>query len=69
METRADPLELLTIVEVADLFKAAVKTIRTWERTGRIPPALRIHGSLRWPRTQLEDWVAEGCPRWDWRNR
>jgi excisionase family DNA binding protein len=54
---------LMTIHEVADLLRCSTRTIHRLIDRGEIPRPLRFGTLLRWPRTQIEGWQAEGCPR------
>ncbi|HOI54289.1 MAG TPA: helix-turn-helix domain-containing protein [Phycisphaerae bacterium] len=54
---------LMTIHEVADLLRCSTRTIHRLIDRGEIPRPLRFGTLLRWPRTQIEGWLAEGCPR------
>jgi predicted DNA-binding transcriptional regulator AlpA len=45
--------------------------VRTWHRltsSGQNPAPIRIGGSVRWRRAEIESWILEGCPsrsRWE----
>jgi excisionase family DNA binding protein len=67
-ETTADggrgraPGELLTIEDVAALLKCTHYTVRRKVDARRMPMPLRIDGMVRWRRSDLDQWIADGCP-------
>jgi prophage regulatory protein len=55
--------QLLTVKEAAEM--AGVRP-RSWWRyvsSGEAPTPVRFGGSVRWRRSDLEAWIAAGCPR------
>jgi predicted DNA-binding transcriptional regulator AlpA len=55
MRSLADPPELLSVKQVARRFGVAEGTVWRWEKTGRIPTALRLSRSfVRWRKQDLE---------------
>ena len=59
--------ELLTTQQVAELLKAGQRSVWRWSRSGRMPPPVRIANSVRFRRREIEEWIANGCPRVDGR--
>ena len=53
---------LLTIDDVAALLQCSARTISRLVERGRIPRPCRFGALLRWPRPQVEAWIAQGCP-------
>jgi predicted DNA-binding transcriptional regulator AlpA len=51
-----------TFKTLGELVGVDERTLRRWEREGRIPAALRIGGCVRWPSDVIDRWVLEGCP-------
>jgi excisionase family DNA binding protein len=45
--------EFLTVDEVADLARVSAKTVRRWEKTGRLP-SVRIGAVLRFRRVDVD---------------
>jgi excisionase family DNA binding protein len=56
---------LMTIHEVADLLRCSTRTVHRLIDRGEVPTPLKLGTLLRWPQTQIESWLAEGCPRAD----
>lgn len=54
---------LLTIHEVADLLRCSTRTLYRLIDRGEVPRPLRFGALLRWPQTQIETWLAAGCPK------
>lgn len=51
------PTSLLTIVEVAELLRVPVLTIRWLRQEGRFAPAIKVGRRLVWDRRELDAWV------------
>lgn len=49
----ADPLQLLTVAEVAALLHVSPKTLYAWVAAGKFP-ALKLNGALRFRRHEVE---------------
>jgi len=56
------PSAMLTVHELAALLHCSTRTIYRLTANGRIPEPCRLGSLLRWPRAQIEAWIAEGCP-------
>ena len=67
----AAPL-LISAKELAPLLGVSRCTIWTWHASGRIPLPVKIAGTTRWRREEIQKWIAAGCPgraRWTERTR
>ena len=51
--------ELLTVDEVARIFKVPVGTIRKWRATRKGPRALRVDKYLRFRRSAVEHYISQ----------
>ncbi|WP_442483397.1 helix-turn-helix transcriptional regulator [Aeoliella sp. SH292] len=56
---------LLTIEEASQLLRISVRKIQRMKSLGRFPKEIRIGGSVRWRRHDVEQWIADGCPKLD----
>lgn len=56
---------LLTIEDVSQLVGISVRQIQRLKSLGQFPKEIRIGGSVRWRRVDIEHWVADGCPTLD----
>jgi len=59
---------LLTANEFAQLLGIGRSTLMRYQSSGKIPLPVRIGGSTRWRRKEIEEWVDAGCPsrsRWE----
>jgi len=56
-------IQLLNVKQVAKALGCTTRTVRRWAAEGRMPPSLRIGRAVRWRRSDLIEWVAEGCPQ------
>jgi len=63
-----EPL-LLDAKALAHLLGVARCTVWSWLSSGRIPSPVRIGGTVRWRRDEIEAWIIAGAPpreRWSW---
>jgi len=58
--------ELMTLDEAACLLAVGKRTFHRWASQGRAPRGLKLspgrRGAMRWRRSELLQWVADGCP-------
>ena len=60
---------LLSVKEVCQALDIGRSTLYRLKSSGKVPNPVRIGGSLKWRKAELEDWIAAGCPpmsRWEW---
>lgn len=55
-------IRLLNVTEVAEALGCTTRTVRRWAAEGRMPSPLRIGRTVRWRQSDLESWIANGCP-------
>ncbi len=60
MEKLLDKL-LLSVKEMAAILSMSTRNIYRLSDEGRMPKPVRIGGSTRWRRADIEKWVADGC--------
>ena len=60
--TNGSPDRLIPIGEVAAMVAVSCRTISRLADAGKLPPPLRIGGSLRWRLADVRQWIANGCP-------
>ncbi len=59
----APPTPLLVdIQQLAVLLGRSVASLERDQAAGRLPAPVRIGGSKKWRRADIEAWVAAGCP-------
>jgi len=49
---------LLTVKEVAQALRVSVATVWRWSAAGELPPPIKICGSTRWRRADIETLIA-----------
>ncbi|MDE3239186.1 MAG: helix-turn-helix domain-containing protein [Paracoccaceae bacterium] len=54
MTKRPLPSGLMTATEVAEHFGCGVSTVWRWAKTGVLPQPIRIGGSTRWRRSDID---------------
>ena len=60
-----DGAALLAAPQVARLLNCSVRHLRRLADRGAMPRPLRLGCLVRWRRSEIEQWVAAGCPcRW-----
>lgn len=57
------PQALLDSRQVADLIGASPRTVVRLADSGRMPRSFKVGALTRWRRSDLEAWIARGCPR------
>ena len=56
---------LLAVDDVAALLAASPRIIRRMADAGQMPSPVRLNSLVRWRRSDIDDWLAAGCPRCD----
>ena len=60
-----DPLgkypAMMTISEVAEACNLNRRTVERWERDGRLPHAIRHERFIRFRKSDIAAWIANGC--------
>jgi len=54
--------QLLTAKTLAGILSTSVRTVWRYRSSGRLPATVCIAGAIRWRRTDIEQWIAMGCP-------
>ena len=52
----------LTVHDVARMLNCSARTIYRLTDAGRMPGPVKLGALVRWPREQVEAWIADGCP-------
>lgn len=55
------PPSLLTAKDIAREFQVSIRTVRRWQRAGRLPNPVRIGGTLRWRVTDLAEMYSQSA--------
>ena len=63
VETTSGKAVLISVVELAELLGVSVRTVWRKESTGDIPPPVRIGALVRWRRSEIMQWIDDGCPK------
>ena len=53
--------ESISVKETGLIIGLGVRTVYRLRDGGKMPQPLRIGGSVRWRRAELEAWIADGC--------
>jgi predicted DNA-binding transcriptional regulator AlpA len=54
--------ELLNATAAADIAGIAERSLHRHVSSGKAPHAVRIGRSVRWRRSDINRWIADGCP-------
>ncbi len=58
---------LLDVTMVAIVLNVSPRHVYRLSDAGRMPRPIKLGGSVRWDRSAIDKWIAEGCPRCDGR--
>ena len=53
---------MLNVGDVAKLLRCSTRTVYRLADSGRMPRPIKLGALVRWPREQVQGWIAEGCP-------
>ncbi|WP_390621881.1 helix-turn-helix transcriptional regulator [Crateriforma conspicua] len=53
---------MLSVDEVAEELNCSTRHVRRLYDAGRMPKPIRLGTLVRWPRGEIESWIADGCP-------
>lgn len=53
---------LLTATQIAAMCVVSSRTVWRWDSAGILPSPVRIAGTTRWRRADVESWIQAGCP-------
>lgn len=54
--------QLLTAKALAKILSTSVRSIWRYRSSGRLPKTVKISGAIRWRQSDIEKWIALGCP-------
>jgi prophage regulatory protein len=54
---------LLTVQQVASITQLSARAIWRLRSKGWIPSPIRVGGAVRWRRSEIEEWIADDCPK------
>ena len=52
---------MLTVQDVAEILNCSGRTVYRLADSGRMPRPIKLGALVRWPREQVEAWIANGC--------
>lgn len=55
--------ELLNVDQVAELLQCTTMSIYRFSKNGTMPPPTKIGKLSRWKKSELDEWIAKGCPK------
>ena len=53
---------LLSVYQVAEILSCSTRHVRRLADRGAMPQSVRLGSLVRWCRTEIEAWIAAGCP-------
>jgi len=53
--------QLLDVEQVAAILNCSTRHVYRLHDSGRMPPAVRLGSLVRWRRSDLDAWLADGC--------
>lgn len=64
-EQAKSPGRLLTVEAVAAELDVSKRTVYRLSDAGKMPRPVKLGGAVRWDRTAISAWIADGCPQVD----
>ena len=61
------PALLVSADKLAEMLDISVRTLWRLRSAGKLPPALKVGGCVRWRLAEVRAWIAAGCPHVDQR--
>ncbi len=55
-------MQLLSAERLAALLDISVRTLWRLRSAGKLPPPVRLGGSIRWNAAEIRAWIEAGCP-------
>ena len=52
---------MLNVGDVAKMLRCSSRTVYRLADSGRMPRPIKLGALVRWPREQVEAWIANGC--------
>ena len=62
-EHASEPDRLIDTEETADRLRVSVRTLQRLTSAGQCPAPIRVGRCLRWRSSDLDSWIAAGCPQ------
>ncbi len=56
------PSPLLTVGDIAVQLQCSTRHVHRLKDYGRMPAPVHLGGLVRWSRTAITQWIANGCP-------
>lgn len=60
--TERRPVELIDAARLASMLSVSPRTLYRLKEKGHLPEPIRLGGSVRWRRGDVEQWILDGCP-------
>lgn len=54
--------KLLSVKAVAQILSVSKRSVHRANSSGKIPKSVRVGGAVRWRESDIEEWIALGCP-------
>lgn len=61
--TAEEPDRLLSVGQVAELLQCSSRTVYRLADSGHMPRPRKLGNLVRWPWSEIQEWIANGCPR------
>ena len=62
-KTSRRPSELVSATELAELLSISERSLYRLKSTNQLPEPIKLGGCVRWRLTEIQKWIAQGCPR------
>ncbi|MDA0284585.1 MAG: helix-turn-helix domain-containing protein [Planctomycetota bacterium] len=62
-QSNSSAAALMNVEDLSALLSCSSRSIRRMADSGRMPRPVRLGSLVRWRRSDIDAWVADGCPR------
>lgn len=53
---------LIDVGDVASMLSCSTRHVYRLVECKKMPPPVKLGALIRWPRSQIDAWISEGCP-------
>ena len=62
--TPDEPNRLISVGQVAELLQCSNRTVYRFADSGYMPRPRKLGNLVRWPWSEIQGWIADGCPKY-----
>jgi excisionase family DNA binding protein len=62
-QSNSSDAALMNVEDLSALLRCSARTVRRMADSGQMPRPVRLGSLVRWRRSDIDAWLADGCPR------